>query len=64
MLANLLQVQPRLLLASSTSNLEMSVVPPSTPIYPQGMQYCGEYSGSESSFESPNNCYTYQQFMH
>ncbi|KHJ88259.1 Helix-loop-helix DNA-binding domain protein [Oesophagostomum dentatum] len=64
MLANLLQVQPRLLLASSTSNLEMSVVPPSTPIYPQGVQYCGEYSGSESSFESPNNCYTYQQFMH
>ncbi|KAK6741561.1 hypothetical protein RB195_009432 [Necator americanus] len=64
MLANLLQVQPRLLLtaAPSTSCAEMSVVPPPT-IYPQGIPYPGDYSGSESSFESPNNCYRYQPYM-
>ncbi|CAJ0600568.1 unnamed protein product [Cylicocyclus nassatus] len=64
MLANLLQVQPRLLLTAATvPGMEMSVVPPPT-IYPQGTPYPSEYSGSESSFGSPNNnCYGYQHFM-
>ncbi|VDM83870.1 unnamed protein product [Strongylus vulgaris] len=67
MLANLLQVsrlvQPRLLLAATTvSGMEMSVVPPPS-VYPQGAPYAGEYSSSESSFSSPNNCYGYQHYM-
>ncbi|EYC27840.1 hypothetical protein Y032_0008g210 [Ancylostoma ceylanicum] len=61
MLANLLQVQPRLLLTATSPGMEMSVVPPPT-VYPHGMSYAGEYSGSESSFESPNNCYRYQPY--
>lgn len=62
MLANLLQVQPRLLLGtSSVSSLELCS-PTAGPTFPHQPSY--GFSGSDSSFESPTSCYRYQPYMH
>ncbi|KAK5982913.1 Neurogenic differentiation factor 1, partial [Trichostrongylus colubriformis] len=56
MLANLLQVQPRLLLVPTSPGVMDLSSPVAGPAYPQTLPY--DYSGgSDSSFDSSTSCY-------
>ncbi|VDL62967.1 unnamed protein product [Nippostrongylus brasiliensis] len=63
MLANLLQVQPQLLLgASPFSSMGLSSPIAPGPAYPQPTQPY-DYNSSDSSFDSPNTCYRYNPYL-
>nr|CDJ84869.1 Basic helix-loop-helix dimerisation region bHLH domain containing protein [Haemonchus contortus] len=62
MLANLLQVQPRLLLLPTSPGVMDLSSPTAGPAYPQPLPY--DFSGgSDSSFDSPSSSYQYNPYM-